>query len=321
MLAHSALLCGVRIERNLCMLDTIAKAAILVSFICCGYMLKQLKLFSRQSFNTISTIVFNVTLPAAIIVHLNGIQFETHLLFISILAIGLNFIFIGLGYLLGRNKEEKSFYMLNLNGFNIGNFALPFVSYFFDSAAVLIVCIFDAGNSIMCLGMAYGLASCVRGHKGENIVLLLMRSIFSSVPVLSYLLMISLALCSRQLPQVIVDWASIPASANTFLSMLMIGVALGISLEKEFIRIIFTNIGVRLAGAVVMTLGIYFFIDYPMDIKRVLMILVFSPIAGMACYYTAKIKGRIEVAACISSLYILVSIVAMSALIIVLSQW
>ena len=55
-----------------------------------------------------------------------------------------------------------------------------------------------------------------------------------------------------------------------------------------------------------------------MDVKRVLIILTFAPIAGMACYYTAKLKGRIEVAACISSLYILISIVVMSTLIIIL---
>lgn len=302
------------------MMETIAKAGILVSFILCGYILKQMRLFSRQSFNTISTIVFNITLPTAIIVNLNGVHFENRLLFISVLAIVFNFIFIGLGYMLGKDKIEKSFYMLNLNGFNIGNFALPFVSYFFDSAAVLIVCLFDAGNSIMCLGVAYGLACCVRGHEGENILHLLCRSVLSSVPVLSYIVMILLAIFSVKLPAPLINWASIPASANTFLSMLMIGVALGVSLKKDFVHIIFTDIGIRFIGSAAIATGIYFLLDYPMDIKRVLMILLFSPIAGMACYYTAKLKGNIEVAACISSLYILVSIVMMSTLIIMLSH-
>lgn len=300
------------------MIETLIKAAILVSFIFCGYILKQLHLFDRQAFGTISTIVFNLTLPAAIIVHLNGIQVEPELLFISVLAIVFNFIFIGLGYVMGRTKEEKSFYMLNMNGFNIGNFALPFVSYFFDSAAVLIVCIFDAGNSIMCLGMAYGLACAVQGQKGERIPVLLARSILSSAPVLSYMGMIILALCAVKLPDAVIQWATIPASANTFLSMLMIGVALGITLQKEYLQMIVKNIGVRLAGSAVLAAAVYFFLDYSMDVKRVLVILTFAPIAGMACYYTAKLKGRIEVAACISSLYILISIVVMSSLIIIL---
>lgn len=299
---------------------TIIKAAILVSFIICGYVLKQLRLFGRSTFHTISTIVFNITLPSVIIANLNGIHFEGSYLLISLLAIVFNLIMVGLGYGAGRTKDEKAFYMLNLNGYNIGNFALPFVSYFFDNAAVLIVCLFDAGNSLMCLGGGYGLARYVRGEKGENIFCILGKTIFSSLPVLSYILMISLSLGGFVLPQVVIDWVKVPASANTFLSMLMIGVALGLSLKREYLRLIYTNMGLRLLISMVFAVFIYFGLDYSMDIKRVLMVLVFAPIAGMACYYTAKLKLKIEVAACISSFYILISIVIMSTLIVLLES-
>ena len=289
--------------------QTIIKAAILVSFILCGYILKQLRLFGRSTFHTISTIVFNITLPSVIIANLNGIHFEVHYLFISLLAIAFNLLMVGLGYGVGRTKDEKAFYMLNMNGYNIGNFALPFVSYFFDS---------DAGNSLMCLGGGYGLARYVRGERGDNIFYILAKTIFSSLPVLSYILMLILALGGFSLPQVVVDWVKVPASANTFLSMLMIGVALGLSLKKEYLHLIYTDIGLRLLISVVFAAFIYVGLDYSMDIKRVLMVLVFAPVAGMACYYTAKLKLKIEVAACISSLYILISIVVMSTLIVVL---
>lgn len=302
--------------------ETIMKALILVSFIFGGYMMKRTGAFSPRSFDTISSIVFRLTLPAAIMVNLNGVHFEINYLLISVLAILFNFIFIGMGYGLGRNKKEKSFYMLNLNGFNIGNFALPFVSYFFDSAAVLIVCIFDAGNSIMCLGIAYGLAALVQGERrdGENIGVMLIKTLVTSLPVLSYVLMILLAVAGWRLPDGFIEWAKIPASSNTFLSMLMIGVALGVSLKEEFVRLITRNVLVRLAGAAGMALCVWFLVPYPMEIKRVLVILLFSPIASMACYFTARLKGNIQVAACISSLYILVSVVVMSGLIIALSH-
>lgn len=300
--------------------ETIIKAAILVSFIFCGYTLKQLRIFGRSTFNTISTIVFNITLPSVIVVNLNGIHFDTRYLLISLLAIIFNLVMVAMGYAAGRTKDEKAFYMLNMNGYNIGNFALPFVSYFFDSAAVLIVCIFDAGNSLMCLGGAYGLARCVRGEKGESIVMILAKTIFSSIPVLSYITMITLSLAGFSLPQVVIDWAKIPASANTFLSMLMIGVALGLSLKKEYLHLIYTDVGLRLLASVVIAAFVYFALDYPMAIKKVIMVLVFAPVAGMACYYTAKMKLKIEVAACISSFYILLSIVVMSAMIIALQS-
>lgn len=87
--------------------ETIIKAAILVSFIFCGYTLKQLRLFGRSTFNTISTIVFNITLPSVIIVNLNGIHFDTAYLFISLLAIIFNLIMVGMGYAVGRTKDER----------------------------------------------------------------------------------------------------------------------------------------------------------------------------------------------------------------------
>lgn len=300
--------------------ETISKALILVSFILGGYVLKQAGIFSRQSFETISSIVFRITLPAAIIVNLNGVHFELNYLWISIVAILFNFLYIGMGYVLGRDREEKSFLMLNLNGFNIGNFALPFVSYFFDKAAVLIVCLFDAGNSIMCMGMGYGLAAYVRGHNdGENIFKMLGKILLTSAPVLAYASMILLAIAGLQLPDLVIQWAKIPASANTFLSMLMIGVALGVSLKPEFIQLVTKNLVGRLAGSLVMA-GIAYMLPYTMDIRKVIIILSFAPIAGMACYFTAKMKANIQVAACISSLSILISIVIMSALIIILSH-
>lgn len=300
--------------------ETISKALILVSFILGGYVLKQAGIFSRQSFETISSIVFRITLPAAIIVNLNGVHFELNYLWISIVAILFNFLYIGMGYVLGRDREEKSFLMLNLNGFNIGNFALPFVSYFFDKAAVLIVCLFDAGNSIMCMGMGYGIAAYVRGHNdGENIFKMLGKILLTSAPVLAYASMILLAIAGLQLPDLVIQWVKIPASANTFLSMLMIGVALGVSLKPEFIQLVTKNLVGRLAGSLVMA-GIAYMLPYSLDIRKVIIILSFAPIAGMACYFTAKMKANIQVAACISSLSILISIIIMSALIIVLSH-
>ena len=92
------------------------------------------------------------------------------------------------------------------------------------------------------------------------------------------------------------------------------------SLKKEYLHLIYTDVGLRLLASVVIAAFVYFALDYPMAIKKVIMVLVFAPVAGMACYYTAKMKLKIEVAACISSFYILLSIVVMSAMIIALQS-
>ena len=301
------------------MLDTLIKALMLIAFISLGYFLKRLGVFDRSSFNTISAIVMTITLPCVIIVKLNGVHFETSLFIITFIAILLNLLFIAIGYFIGKSKKEKSFSMLNLSGYNIGNFALPFVSYFFDSTAVLIVCLFDAGNSLMCLGATYGLACCVDKQKDENILLLLAKKIFSSIPILTYVVVVIMLLTSIQFPAVLIEWASIASSANTFLCMLMVGIALELVLKKDFIILIVKHIAIRFIVSALLAMSFYFFLPFEAVITKTLIILTFAPIAGMACFFTAKMNGNLEASACINSLYIFISIIMMSALIILLN--
>lgn len=299
--------------------DTIVKALILISFIASGYILKRIGIFNRQSFNTISSLVMTLTLPCVIITKLNGVHFELNMFVITFIGILFNLIFIAIGYFVGKTKQEKSFYMLNLSGYNIGNFALPFVSYFFDSTAVLIVCLFDAGNTLMCLGGTYGLASCVDRRSNENALVLLIKKVCSSIPVLTYFLVIFMLLASLEFPNVIIDWASIAASSNTFLCMLMVGIALEVVLKKEFIVLIAKHIIIRfLMSAVIATL-LFYFSPFAEAVTKTLIILTFAPIAGMACLFTAKMNGNLEASACINSLYIFISIIMMSLLIIILN--
>ena len=68
-----------------------------------------------------------------------------------------------LGYLinLGKSKEEKAFGVLNLPGYNIGNFTIPFVQSFLGPVGVITTSLFDAGNAFVCLGGAVGVADVV----------------------------------------------------------------------------------------------------------------------------------------------------------------
>ena len=56
--------------------------------------------------------------------------------------------------------------MLNLPGYNIGIFALPFVSSFLGPQGVVAACLMDVGNSCVCLGGAYGVASSIKAGSG-----------------------------------------------------------------------------------------------------------------------------------------------------------
>ena len=53
---------------------------------------------------------------------------------------------------IGKSRTEQSFMILNINGYNIGNFSLPFISFFLEGMPILAISLFDAGSAIMVMG-------------------------------------------------------------------------------------------------------------------------------------------------------------------------
>lgn len=102
----------------------------------------------------ISKIVFNLTLPCAIIRAFESYDFNVSLLGL----VGLGFAATVIPYFLSlfvyRNKpqQERIVQQLSVCGFNIGCFALAFVQAFFPAGCVVATCLFDAGNSLMGTG-------------------------------------------------------------------------------------------------------------------------------------------------------------------------
>ena len=68
-----------------------------------------------------------------------------------------------------RNRENRAFDVLNLPGYNIGLFAMPFVQSFLGPVGVVTTSLFDTGNAFICLGGSYGIASSIKAGKGFSI--------------------------------------------------------------------------------------------------------------------------------------------------------
>ena len=47
---------------------------------------------------------------------------------------------------------------MNVAGYNIGNFTMPFIQGFLGTTGLAAASLFDTGNSFICLGGAYSLA-------------------------------------------------------------------------------------------------------------------------------------------------------------------
>lgn len=298
----------------------LTKAVAFVSIIIMGYLFKRTGFFHAKDFYLISRIVIRITLPAAIISNFSRITMDYSLLTMCLLGIICNLVTIAAGYLMNGtgSKESKAFAMLNMSGYNIGNFTMPFVQSFLSPIGFAATSLFDAGNSVMCTGMTYSLASMVVGEDGKPSVLKMSKKLFSSVPFDAYVIMTLLSIFNIKLPMVIISFADTAGGANAFLALLMIGIGFEIRMEKEKLAKILKILGVRYLIAIIMAIGFYFLAPFGLEVRQTLAIVSLGPVASVAPAFTGALNGDVELASAVNSLSIIISIVAITAALIVL---
>ena len=190
----------------------------------------------------ISKIVFNLTLPCAIIRAFESYDFNVSLLGL----VGLGFAATVIPYFLSlfvyRNKpqQERIVQQLSVCGFNIGCFALAFVQAFFPAGCVVATCLFDAGNSLMGTGGTYALTQTLvlgdddqsRGQKLKTFC----KTLFSSVAFDSYIVLIAMGLLGLKIPAEVITLIDPIANANAFLAMFMVGLMIRFSLTGKKVK-------------------------------------------------------------------------------------
>lgn len=301
------------------MLDILIRAGSFVAIIILGYFLKKIGFFKQEDFTILSRITIRITLPAAIIMNFAGKQIDPAMLGLGLLGFGGGMIYVALGYLLNRraSKEQQSFEMLNLAGYNIGTFVLPFAQNFLGPMGALATSLFDTGNSIICLGGAYSLAAMVKDGNGFSIKRIL-KAMSTSVPFVTYVIMVTLNLTRIPVPDFVFSCADLIANANAFMAMLMIGVGFKLESNRTQIGCIVKMLLVRYGVATVLALVYYFVLPLDVEIRQALVILAFSPIGSAVPGFTGEMKGDVGLSSALNSITIIVSIVIIIALLSVM---
>ena len=146
------------------MLDILTRAGSFVAIIVLGYVLKKIGVFKQEDFTVLSKVVIRITLPAAIITSFAGKEIDPAMLAIVLLGMGGGIVYsiAALAANIRSSKEDKAFEVLNLPGYNIGKFTMPFVQRFLGPMGVITTSLFDTGNAFVCLGGSFSVASMVK---------------------------------------------------------------------------------------------------------------------------------------------------------------
>jgi predicted permease len=294
------------------------KALSFIVMIGLGFVLKNKGFFAATDQRVVSNIVLNITFPAAIITSFATLSLQMSLFSIIFIGIGCNLIMIGVGLLLsrGRSNTTRSLFMINMSGYNIGLFTIPFIQSFLGPFGVAVTSLFDIGNAILVTGGTFAIVS-HKIHQGEsNGLSSTLRTLRSSSPFVTYMAMLALALLNIRIPTAITAITAPIGAANPFLAMLMVGLLLEIQLDLAKLKKVATIVLVRLIAAAVFAAAIYFLLPFPLAVRQVLVFVVCSPLSGLAPLFTQRIGADSSLSSLAASITALFSIVIMTTLIL-----
>ena len=301
------------------MLDVLLKAGCFIAIIILGITFKKIGIFKDSDFSVLSNVTLKITLPAAIINNFANKELDPSMFTLTLLAIFCGAVYIALGFLLNlRNgQEQRAFEILNYPGYNIGCFSLPFVQSFLGPIGVISCCLFDIGNGFICLGGAYSVASMVKDG-GKFSIKRILRTLSKSIPFLCFIIMPILCLLHIPIPKAVTSFTEIIGNANAFTAMLMLGVGFKLSADKSQISRIIRVLTVRFSVAAILAILFYFLLPFSAEIRKTLVLLVFSPIGSAVPAFTGEMKSDVGLSSAINSISIICSIIFMVLLLIVI---
>jgi len=301
------------------MVDVAGKAAVLVLLIGLGYGSKRLGWVAASDFPMLSRILLRVTLPCALATSFSAFAITADLLYLVALGAAVVLTQEAAGFLLNRlgGRRGRAFGVLNVGSFNIGLFAMPYLGTFIGPHALVFAVLFDIGNSFMVAGVGYAWAMTLATGAPASVGHLLKR-VFGSFVFDTYLVLLVLGLAQVKLPAPVLAVTSVVANANTFLAMFTLGVGLEIVLRRSKYVLALRHLGVRLALSLAWLAVVWFALPLTHEIKVIVCMLLFAPLAVMVSAFTSEAELDVEASTFITSVSVLVGIVAMPLLVGVL---
>lgn len=294
------------------MLEVLTRAGCFIGIIILGFLLKKIGVFKDSDYSVLSTIVMKITLPAAIITNIANKEIDLTMFTATLLGFVFGLIYVVLGFLLNlhKTKEQRAFEILNLPGYNIGCFAMPFVQSFLGPIGVITASLFDIGNAFVCLGGSYSIATMVKDGERFSFKRII-KTLLKSIPFVLYVIMPLLCIAKVRIPDAVTTFAGIVGNANPFMAMFIIGIGFKLTANKSQIGYIFKILSIRYLTALVLALFIYFILPFDGEIQKALILLVFSPIGALVPVFTAQLREDLGLSSAINSIAIICSIVFM----------
>ena len=301
------------------MFDVLFNTCIYLLIIAIGYFLKRTGIIGPKGADTVMALVMNLTLPCLLINCSVGSTLSAAMLLYLVLGVVVNLIGMAISFLVsgrGTRPLMRGVSMLSSSGIDVGNFVLPFVQTFFAGTGVMILCIFNIGNTFMNSGGDYAICSKAAAGRERFGLKDILKKLFTSMSFDAYLLILFMAITRLPWPDRFLQVTGVIGNANIFLVMIMIGLKLEFSLEKSERPLLLKILFVRFLVAGIMT-GLTWLLPIPQVAKIVLTAAYFGPPPTIANVFARKLGYEGSLASQVNVICIFTAMVIITAIMMV----
>lgn len=295
------------------MLDVLTmKLLPIILYFLIGYLLKKMKVLSKEEASVLIKLVFYLMTPAVIISSMSTMEFTGALIYYPISAIMIHifmyFITLFISKRLNINEKERVIFRGSTLIMNM-TFVLPFFMVFFGEENVYLLSLFDAGNLLMVTTVVYSIFI-----TNNNGLLDKLKSVIKSPLIIALIIGGVLNLTGIRLPKGIEITIQNIASITGILIMIALGAYFTPKFSKlklSIIVILVKMLGVLLVGFVIGKI-------LPLDEMGKMLILLgaMSPVGNNVLSYALITDGDMEMATNVISLSNVLSFIGISLLLV-----
>ncbi|WP_010651272.1 AEC family transporter [Oceanobacillus massiliensis] len=281
-----------------------------IVIIAAGYILKKMHVIKEEDGEGLARIIFNITLPALILVTFNDFVMEYSLFLLVIISFAYGLLAAMLGVLLFKgnpSRHAKGMLSMMVPGFNIGLFAFPLVEGIWGREGIQHFVMFDVGNSFIVFGICYFIGSHYAGEETRLDIKTMLLKMTRSIPLMTYIVVLMLNLSGLKLPSFIVETADIISYANMPLSLLLLGIYLNFTIEKKYLRLLFHYMAMKYGLGIFAGFALFFLLPFDDMFNYTVLIGLILPAAMSVLPYAVEFNYDKRFIGTVSNLTIITS--------------
>lgn len=285
----------------------------IILLIALGYFLKRINYLKATDSQVLSTLVLNVTLPSLVIVNLNSadLNMSFSILPITMIVYGIVAKIIVIWFFRKYSNQMRGSVGMMTGSMNIGLFAYPLVNAIWPEKGMVYFGMADIGGAMIMFGLTYFVGSYFSEGEDQFNFKFLGKKLIQSVPLVTYIVMFTLNMSNIHIWKPAIDFFSILSKANMPLSMILLGVMLSFSIDREYLPVTIKYLCLHYGLAIVAGTLVHFFLPVsdPM-IKTTLLITWLLPVGVAIIPYSIQFKYKtLPFVGMVTNLTIIISIV------------